>query len=261
MAGKLNDPDFKLSVLLGEVLKNIFVKPPFTPYIAKVTAVENVVEKMLYLKWEMRSSELTDEQEEFVREMSDFLKKNPNASLTVSPTYYGVKEKEYILLYEAKKKYVLATQKRKTNIISEDDSLAIDKMSVKDSNFVHYLTAQPGVELMYSVQEKCEHLLGSTLINTKFTQLTKDRKEKFLSYFKANGTASQVKFATAKDVIPFNGFSNYAIEYAGDAPDKLIKAYDKLVSLNNMNPRSKYKSKRKAKAGLIIDEKKLKKNE
>jgi hypothetical protein len=260
IGGRLTDPDFNIPRLIGQVIENILIKPPYTPYIAHTKAVEDVVEKLLSIKWEMRSTELTEEQNKFIRQMSDFLKKNPTASITVSPTYYAAKEKEYILLYEAKKKYFIASQKRKTTLISEKDSVAIDKMSVKDSNFVHYLTAQRGVEMLYSVQEKCEHLLGKALINAKYTQLIKERENVFLSCFKDNGNGPQVKFMPARDMIPFDGFSNYKIEYFGATPEKLLKSYDKLISLNNSNPRRQYAGKRKATAGMLIDEKELKKN-
>ena len=79
-----------------------------------------------------------------------------------------------------------------------------------------------------------------------------------MTFFKANGTAGQVKFIKGKQLIPFNGFSYYQLEYKGDKPEKLLKAYNDLVAINNMKPRRKYAAKRKAKAGLIIDEKQLK---
>ncbi|MCW3126723.1 MAG: hypothetical protein JWO03_2381 [Bacteroidetes bacterium] len=260
IVGDLRSPHFRIWNVVGQILENIIIKPPLTPYIARTKAVENVVEKSLSLKWEMRSSELTEDQADFLEEMSRFLHKDPHASIAITSNPYIDKEKEYILMYEAKKRYFMASQKRKGNEVSEEDSLMIDKMSVKDSGLVRFLAQQQGVELLYSGQERADHMLGKALVNAKFEQLLRDRQQRFLSYFKEDGTASQVIFIKVRDVIPFNGFSNYKVEYKGETPEKLIKAYDNLVSLNNMAPRKKYAFKRKAKAGMIIDEKKLKQN-
>ena len=256
ISGNLKDPKVNLAAIALQVLENILIKPPYTPYIAHAKAVEDVVEKSLYIKWEFRNAALTSEQEKFIGGMADFLKSRPASSLQISSADYVAKEKEYILLYEAKKKYYLTMHKLK--VASDDDSIMIDKMSVKDSGFVHYLTAQPGVELLYSVQEKCEHLIGKTIVDDKFMRLVKEREDFFLSWFKANGTASQVKFVQTRNIIPFDGFSCYKLEYKGDKPVDLLKAYDELVSINNMNPRRKYAAKRRAKAGLIINEQQLK---
>jgi hypothetical protein len=206
----------------------------------------------------LRSTDLYPDQEKFLKEMADFLHKDINAKIAVTSTPYISKEKEYILMYEAKKKYWLTATKHKSNVISEEDSTTIDEMSVKDSNFVHFLARQQGVELLYAEQERAEHMLGKALVNAEFAQLLKAREEKFLAFFKENGTASQVTFKRGKDIIPFNGYSYYKIDYTADKPDKLLKAYDELVCLNNMTPRKKYASKRKAKAGMIIDERQLK---
>jgi hypothetical protein len=257
IAGNLSSPHFKIGAVITQIIKNILIKPPFTPYIAHAKAIEDVVEKSLSVKWELRSGQLSSEQEKSVSNMADFLKEYPATSLEVSSIDYVAKEKEYILLYEAKKKYFITTHKQGDKI-SKADSLAIDKMSVKDSGFVHYLTAQSGVELMYSVQEKCGHLLGNKIVDDKFAKLDKERRDLFLSFFKANGTEARVKFIQERNIIPFNGYSYYKLEYRGDKPEKLLKAYDELVAINNMKPRQKYAAKRKAKAGLIIDDKQLK---
>jgi hypothetical protein len=101
-------------------------------------------------------------------------------------------------------------------------------------------------------------LLGNKIVDDKFAKLDKERRDLFLSFFKANGTEARVKFIQERNIIPFNGYSYYKLEYRGDKPEKLLKAYDELVAINNMKPRQKYAAKRKAKAGLIIDDKQLK---
>ena len=54
--------------------------------------------------------------------MVDFLIKNPDASINVYPQQYAIKEKEYILFFEAKKKYFLMTNNKNAGSFSEEDS-------------------------------------------------------------------------------------------------------------------------------------------
>lgn len=68
------------------------------------------------MKWEMRQHEVTHKQEMFIERMAEFLDKNQEASIQVTPMTYSDKEKEYILFYEAKKKYYLAMNDLKRGI-------------------------------------------------------------------------------------------------------------------------------------------------
>ena len=55
----------------------------------------------------------------------------------------------------------------------------------------------------------------------------------------------------AKDVIPYNGFSFYKIDYNDKLPQSLIDAYHQMKELNNEAPRKKFKDERKkTKIGL-----------
>lgn len=261
IAGDLHDPHFKIWNIVGQIVRNIIIKPPYFPYIEHTKKVENTVEKTLAIKWELRRYDLVEDQEKHLQDIADFMERYPQAQIQITSTEYRSKEKEYILLYEAKKKYYLDTRHRAPASFSMADSILVDQMSVKDSGFVHYLTAQPGVELLYSVQEKAAHLLGAELIDHHYDQLSRARRDRFLSFFRANGTQDRVRFASARDIIPFDGYSVYKIEYFGKTPPELIEAYDKLVALNHIDPRLRYVAKRRALAGMLIDERKLKKNE
>lgn len=261
IAGDLHSPHFKIWNIVGQVVRNILIKPPYIPYIEHAKTVENTVEKTLAIKWELRRCDLLEDQEKHLQEIAAFMARYPQAQIQITSTEYQAKEKEYILLYEARKKYYLDTHHRTLTSYTPDDSIQVDQMSVKDSAFVHYLSHQSGIELLYSVQEKAEHLLGKDLISFRYAQLSQARRDKFLSYFKANGTAGRVKFVKTRDIIPFDGYSVYKIEYQGKTPPELIEAYDKLVALNHIDPRLRYVAKRRALAGMLIDEKKLKKNE
>ena len=65
------------------------------------------------------------------------------------------------------------------------------------------------------------------------------------SYFKNKGVSDRVKIQDAKTTIPFDGFSYYEIQYKGDMPPELLKAYEKMNELNADSPRIKYRKEHK----------------
>jgi hypothetical protein len=119
-------------------------------------------------------------------------------------------------------------------------------MSVKDSLFVHYLDKKVKDSLVFTIQEKCTIIIDSAVINARFEQLNKERKNTFISYFKKREVEKQVNFSTAKNVIPYNGFSFYKIEYNGEIPESLFKAYQQMKDLNNESPRKQFQKERKS---------------
>ena len=251
ITGNLKSPVFHLKDVLFDILGNIFVKPGTTPYRMEVKKIENEIEKSLTLKWQMRQHILLRDQERFVNKIADFLKKNQEASLDVYPMYYTEKEKEYILLFEAKKKYFILTHGIKNQIISEKDSLAIDKMSSKDPSFVHFLDKRTYKTLLFTIQDKCLDFIGLHVVNNKFNKLNQDRRTSFMSCFKDNGVAKRVKIYNGENTFPFNGFSFYKIVYKGDYPKPLIRAYKKMNTLNKEVPRNKFEENRKNNKGVL----------
>lgn len=249
ITGDLKDPKFHLRDVIWDVIKNIFVKPATTPYGMQVKNVETKIEKSLSLNWEMHQADLGANEKKFIRSMVDFLKDNPEAIIEVAPQYYEEKEKEYILFFEAKKKYYAAKnnlQLSKNNSLKldEKDSVKIDKMSIKDSLFLAYLESRIKDSLLFTVQEKCARFVDPKIIQTKYNQLKKMREEEFLAEFKDKGLENRVKILPAKSGVPFNGFTYYEIDYEGDFPDKIKKAYRRMNQLNNQPPRDKYKDER-----------------
>jgi len=240
ISGNLKNPKFHLHDVLFDAITNIFVKPATTPYGIKIKTIESEVEKTLLLTWEMRHSSPREGQEKFIKKMADFLSKNPEAAITISPQYYALKEKEYILYFEAKKKYFLKTNNKNASSFSKVDSLKVDKMSAKDASFIRYLNKYIHDSLVFTVQEKCTRFIGRSLINSKFELLNKQRKDAFLHYFKEKGVENRVRIAKANTVIPYNGFSFYKIEYKGEYPVALMKAYRKMNELNKEAPRKKF---------------------
>lgn len=244
ITGNLKDPKFHVGNVISDLLRNIFEKPPSTPYRLQVKNVENEIEKSISLKWQMRQNALFPAQEKFVEKIADFLVKNPDAILNVHPNQYAGKEKEYILFYEAKKKYFLEKNKKKEDSLSPHDNEAIEKMSVKDSMFVRYLDRHLKDSLIFTIQEKCYSIIDSSIVNEKFGRLIKEREESFISDFRKKNVDKRVKFAKNDMVIPYNGFSFYRIDYSGEYPETLMKAFQELNDLNNEGPRKKFKKER-----------------
>ena len=242
ISGNLNDPKFHLRDVIVDVLKNIFVKPATTTYRMQVKNTEIEIEKSLTLTWDMRNSTLNSKQEKFVERMAEFLEKTPNASISIVPQVFSLKEKEYILFFEAKKKYYLMTNKMNEQSLSESDFENIDKMSVKDDQFVKHLNKVLKDSMMFTIQEKCSSYISSSIVDSEYKNLNEKRKNTFINYFKKENVESRLKIAQANTVIPYNGFSFYKIEYKGELPKSLLNAYNDMNQLNNESPRRKYKT-------------------
>ena len=180
--------------------------------------------------------------------MADFMQANKNAVITISSLQYAEKEKENILLFEAKRKYFMAARNLTGVKFSEDDSIMIDKMSVKDSMFVRYLDKMIGDSMLFTVQEKCNYLIDKGLVTLRFAELLKKRKAIFAGYF--GDATDRIKFGRDESSIPFNGFSYYKISYNVEIPKKLMKAYEDMEQLNDEAPRKKYKKERKLQLDL-----------
>ncbi len=190
----------------------------------------------------MRDNSLQRKQEKFVRKMADFLKDNPSASLSIYPANYNEKEKEQLLFFEAKKKYFLLTN---NNALNQNDSLTIEKMSVKDPAFVRFLDKRINHTLLFTIQQKSNAFVNVNIVNLKFNQLVKHRENIFRSYFIENGTNDRIQFHANDNSVPYNGFSSYKITYKGDVPKSLLSAYKELGEMNEQSPRKKYFKERK----------------
>ncbi|NDP22449.1 MAG: DUF748 domain-containing protein [Paludibacter sp.] len=223
ITGSLQHPKFKFNQIIPGLIANIFIKHPKPNQGLTIRKKEFKMEKSLSLKWEMRQSELGNNQKKIIKKLGKFLKKNPDAILSVEPHQYAIKEQEYILLFEAKKKFFLETQHKKNTILSEDDSLAIENMSIRNSEFVRYLNSQPNSASEFSIQEKCALLVNASIVNAMFEKLNMDREINFLEYFREHKMLKQLKIKKPKNLIPYNGFSYYKIIYKGEFPPELIK--------------------------------------
>lgn len=233
ITGNLKDPKFHLKDVIIDLLKNIVIKPPTTPEAFQDQILDNEIENALTLKWEFRQSTLTSDQETFIRRAAEFLAENPEASLSVTPMLYTVKEKEHILLYEARKKYFLITRDKKTEMFSEEDSITVIKMSVKDSSFIKYLNKNHSSPLDYTIQAKCYNFVGKDLVDKRYSQLRIQREKAFKAFFIKNKSNGRLTISEPQSTIPFNGFSFYKLKYEGALPKSLIKLYEKKAELQN----------------------------
>lgn len=251
IAGNLKDPKFRFKDVIFDVATNIFVKPVSAPYITKVRSVEKEIEKSRVLRWEMRQNTVSPDQENFLEELSEFLVEDPKVVLHINQSVYVEKEKEYILLFEAKKKYYLHKYKKEAAKLNESENEEIEKMSIKDSMFVKYLKDKTHDPMLFTVQAKCLALIGQNEVDAKFAGLLKDREKAFLAYFRNKEVAKRIKINPMEDKIPYAGFSSYRIDYKGELPKELERAMNKMNDLNNENPRKKYKKDRETRRSLI----------
>ncbi|CAN5913950.1 hypothetical protein BH11BAC7_BH11BAC7_26480 [soil metagenome] len=238
--GNLKNPSFKLKDVIFDVLGNIFYKPISTLYRQSVKKAEKEIEQSIALRWRVRQPALDKSQEKFIRRMSKFLEKNPSAVITAMPVNYEIREKEAILLYEAKKKFYLQDNKLTEKEYTEDDSLFVEYMSIKDSAFVKYLNRHLTDSLIFTVQGKCSFVISNELVNTRYNQLQKARENSFMAIFKEEGTEARVKLKPAESRIPRSGFSFMKVDYKGGLPEELEDSYRELIQLNQENPRKKY---------------------
>ncbi|MES2565875.1 MAG: DUF748 domain-containing protein [Bacteroidota bacterium] len=240
ITGDLKNPKFHIKDVLLDLLKNIFVKPPTTGYGFEVRNAESKVENLMALTWKLRQTKVDDDQDKFLNKMVKFLGKSPVANITFQPFEFTEKEKEYILFFEAKKKFYLANDGKKGRSVSEEDSTNIERLPVKDSAFILYVNKHVKDTMIFTLQEKCYKLLGRAFINNKLKLLEKQRKDAILSYFKEAYIEKQVHFLEKKSVTPRNGFTYYKINYKGEIPEDLKEAYDKLMEIDQEPPRDRY---------------------
>ncbi len=244
ISGNLKDPNFKVKDIIYDLLENIFVKPVNSNYIGQVKHVEREIENSLALTWETRHGSVNQHKVKFIKKMAKFLDENPEAFITVIPQNYILKEKEYTLYYEAKKRYSLQAKDRNGNPFNEEDSTLIENMSVKDGLFVQYLNDKVQDSTIFTILEKCELLLDSEFIDSRLLALGEKRKSSFLSFFEERGVSSKVHFDPGENTVPYNGFSFYKISYNGNFPDELIESYRKMNEFDDEKPRKKFKVRR-----------------
>lgn len=240
ITGNLKDPKFHFKDVVSDLLRNILVKPPTTPYRLQVKNVEEEIEKTLTVVWKMRQVSLPKEQEKFLTKIAGFLKDNKDANLKVHQIYHEAKEKESILLFEAKKKYFLENKGNNEGTLSKDDSIKVEKMPAKDSALLNYLNKTLKKPLPLTVQERYYKYVGREVVSRKFELMAEKRREVFMKFFRDNGTDNRIEFLKIENQVPYNWFSYFKIDYKGEMPESLKEAFNKLYEINSEPPREDY---------------------
>jgi hypothetical protein len=65
-----------------------------------------------------------------------------------------------------------------------------------------------------------------------------------MGYFQKKKVEERILIHPTQNIIPYNGFSYYKIEYKNELPQWLIKAYQEMNQLNDMAPRRKHRRER-----------------
>ncbi len=99
--------------------------------------------------------------------------------------------------------------------------------------------------MLFNSQDKCSRLLGGKMVESSYNKLNQDRETAFLAYFKDKNLEKRIKISADQNVIPYNGFSFYKIDYKGEFPEKLLEAYMKMNELNDRAPRNLFKKERR----------------
>ncbi len=250
ISGNLKNPRFHLHDVVVDLLKNIFVKPITLPYGIALREAENEIENSLTLKWDVGQHALHPRQKKFVKKMAKFLGQDHASSISVYSKEYSLKEKEQILFFEAKKKYFRSTHGT-DHTFTKEDSLKINKMSIKEVAFMRALSRGKGSgdTLMFTIQDKCKNYVGATIVNSKYLKLVAARDQAFRDFFIHNHTEDRVKITSDNDSIPYNGFSFYKIVYHGEVLQVLQKANREMDELNGEAMRKKYAKDRKMTEG------------
>lgn len=241
--GTLNDPTFKIKDVLLDLLENVFVKPMTTPYRMQVKNIEQELETSLSMQWPSNKYSISSMQEEFIEKLVDFMKDEPKARISIQPMIYETLEKEFILMFEAKKRFLFSTGQMAESTFSNNDSLHTARMSIKDSAFVRYLDKECNDPTLFTAQHKAAKLIPVAEINDLYDRLEQKRQSEFLKLFVEANVSDRVTFIKPRNTVPFNGFSFFSIGYSGDFPPYLREAITKMITLDTKNPREHSPSK------------------
>jgi len=246
ITGDLKNPKFHLHDLIVDVAKNIFLKPATTLYRTDVKLTERTIEHGQLIKWELGQQSLHASQQRFLEDLKSCLINYPDMRIGIYPLLYTEKEKEYLLLFEAKKMFYQSTYLSKSEVLTRRDSIAVDKLSTKDAAFVAFLNKHAGSHMLFTTQQKCELLFGPDYMNQKLKQLSEHRRHALSCFFGEPSVAGRVTFFAPENIVPFNGYSYFRISYKAEIPSSLMRAYAKMNDYDTEWPRRKYLKERKA---------------
>lgn len=231
--GSLKHPHFRFGDIVLHALKNTIVKT-VVPEPAFDLINSKKKENAFVLNWEEGQYRLSDDQKKFIRVLLKTMDKKEAPPLRFKHVEYTEKEKEFICFFEAKKQY--HAEKTGQHRLSEEDSLALEKLSVKDKDFVAFLDRHVKSQSVYTVQEKCRLLTNEATLQRKLEHLASARTRELKKAFEENGALPSALKGTYSKGTPFSGFSCITIIYAGEEPSRLLRIYRNINGANNKWP-------------------------
>jgi hypothetical protein len=193
------------------------VKPATYPYRAVKEEQKQEKEDYELLEWQPMQWQLEGDQEDQLRKITRYMFFHSSSTVSVRYYNYESREKEAIVLYEAKKKYFMASNHKKE--ITKDDSIAITKMSTKDKSFVTYLNrATNAAKNDFATELKCRKLIGEKRINDEYQELVEARQKQIESFFRDKNVLDRVSGKSEANTIPASGYSHIDFYYRGNQP-------------------------------------------
>jgi hypothetical protein len=211
--GDLNNPKFKLHDEIIQVLKNIVIKPSAYPFVTIKSQLTEEPVNVDVLEWKLGQTKLDFEQKKLLRAISRYLFFHPGVSVSIVPRYYESKEKEELLLFEAKRRYYISLTAKNRKELDSEDSSHIERLSIKDPAFTKWLNKQTNIPMIFTVQGKCLHLVGTEKVETLYRKIIEHRNKSILEFL---GNLKDKNRLTCTKVIgdtPACGFSQELFHY------------------------------------------------
>jgi hypothetical protein len=210
--GNLNNPHYVLSSAIWQVLANILVKPTSYPYTEIKAESEEKKRIPVLLEWKLMQRKPERDQNTELGKVSRHLFFHPGAKVVITPYSFKEKEKEMLLMFEARKLFYLSQQRTSSKQLTETDSVAINKLSIRNPAFLVFLQTSSDSKLVFSNQEKALLVVGQARIDELYLKLINDRQKSVLNYFREKGYADRVTVKESKNDIPASGFSHYLLD-------------------------------------------------
>jgi hypothetical protein len=202
--GDLNNPKFSLRSEILQVLENIFEKPTAYPFVTISSQIKEAPENFDVLEWPLMQSELNSNQKQTLRGISRYLLFHPSVKVTIQSVYFENKEKEMLVQFEAR----FYMSSKKSPSLTEDDSIAINKLSIRNPAFCKWLDVQTHAPLIFYAQGKCNLLVGPAKTGQLFSNLISIRKKHVLDFLDDSRGRERFVSAPGKNEVPVSGFSH-----------------------------------------------------
>jgi hypothetical protein len=170
--GNVNDPSFRFFPIVLKVMKDLIVKAAAAPYKLLVRTFNADEDDLRDVKYDYLQADIEKRQKKALNTLARVLnqKKELRAELVhlSNPDW----EKNQYALFEVKRLYYMETKNK--DVLTLEDSVAIDQIQRLDTAFVSYIKMKSGAEVGSDVESVCVQLVGED----KISQLLADMNEK-----------------------------------------------------------------------------------